>query len=222
MYINNTPISKFGAKLKAGYTVSGSPLTTYYHKPQLGSSCIFLGNSIGLKTITLPIDLYGESSKSARLNLSALDALAESGKVELFLPDGFYYTAILQSIEDPQSITDQAFSFSYVFIGIQHDKMVTTESSGNVFAIGTLPQMDCILSVTVGTDAEEYPFAGVTFTNVSKGDRLTLDGMTKRVLVNGAPGAQKCDLVEFPYLTPGENTISCPDKVTVQYYPSYL
>lgn len=222
MTINRVPISKYGARLRADYSVSGSAVTTTYLKPRTGSTFHLIGSTIGLKTITLPFDVYGDSPTDARRKISQLDALAAAGKVELVLPDGFQYTSILQTIAVPTPITDCILSCSYTFLGVQHDKMVTTESSGNVFAIGTLPQMDCILSVTVGTDAEEYPFAGVTFTNVSKGDKLTLDGMTKRVLVNGAPGAQKCDLVEFPYLTPGENTISCPDKVTVQYYPSYL
>ena len=202
MTINRIPIIKYGAKLRADYSISSSSITTSYIKPRTGSTFHLISNTIGLKTITLPFDIYG--------------------KVELVLPDRFQYTSILQAVAVPTPITDRILSCSYTFLGIQHENLVTVKSTGKVFVVGTLPQMDCILSVTVGADAEEYSFAGVTFVNVSKGDKLTLDGMTKRVLVNGAPGAQKCDLVEFPYLTPGENTISCPDTVTVQYYPSYL
>ena len=222
MTINRIPIIKYGAKLRADYSVSGSSITTSYIKPRTGSTFHRIGNTIGLKTITLPFDIYGDSPTDARRKISRLDALAASGKVELVLPDRFQYTSILQAVAVPTPITDRILSCSYTFLGIQHENLVTVKSTGKVFAIGTLPQMDCILSVTVGADAEKYSFAGVTFTNVSTGDKLTLDGMTKRVLVNGAPGAQKCDLVEFPYLTPGENTLSGPDTVTVQYYPSYL
>ncbi len=223
MTINKIPISKYGAKLRTDYSVSGSALTTTYQKPKSGNTFFVINQTIGLKTITLPFDLYGRSPSDTRRKLSSLDALAASGEVELSLPDGMLYTAVLQTIAQPTAITDRILSCSHTFLGIQHDaKVRLTIDTGCIWANGTLPHMDCVLSVTVGTDTEEYPFAGVTFFDVKKGDRLVLDGMTKRVLVNGAPGAQKCNLVEFPYLSPGRNIIDCPDAVTVEYYPSYL
>ena len=97
LYINHIPLSQFGGKLRANYTVSGSAVTADYYKPQDGNAFISLGSRIGLKTITLPFDLYGSSPRETKRNLSALDALCLSGKVELYLPDGFYYTSILQS-----------------------------------------------------------------------------------------------------------------------------
>lgn len=223
MTINRIPISRYGAKLRADYSVSGSSITTTYLKPRTGSAFHLIGNTIGLKTITLPFDIYGRSPSDAKRKLSSLDALAAAGKVELSLPDGMLYTAVLQAIAQPTAITDRILSCSYTFMGIQHDAKIRLDADGGHFwANGTLPQMDCILSVTVGADSNKYLFAGVTFSGVKKGDVLILDGVTKRVLVNGAPGAQKCDLVEFPYQVPGRNIISCPDVVTVKYYPSYL
>ena len=94
LYINRIPLSQFGGKLRANYTVSGSAVTADYYKPQDGNAFISLGSRIGLKTITLPFDLYGSSPRETKRNLSALDALCLSGKVELYLPDGFYYTSI--------------------------------------------------------------------------------------------------------------------------------
>ena len=105
LYINHIPLSQFGGKLRANYTVSGSAVTADYYKPRDGNAFISLGSRIGLKTITLPFDLYGSSPRETKRNLSALDALCLSGKVELYLPDGFYYTSILQSIGVPQQIT---------------------------------------------------------------------------------------------------------------------
>ena len=48
------------------------------------------------------------------------------------------------------------------------------------------------------------------------------DGIDKRVLINGAPGAQRCEFLSFPSLVPGENRFDTPDPVTVAYYPAYL
>lgn len=223
MTINKIPISKYGARLRADYSVSGSDITATYQKPKAGNAFFVISQTVGMKTITLPFDIYGRSPADAKRKLSSLDALASGGKVELSLPDGMLYTAVLQTIAQPTAITDRILSCAHTFLGIQHDAKIRLDTDGGHFwANGTLPQMDCILSVTVGADANKYPFAGVTFSGVKKGDVLILDGMTKRVLVNGAPGAQKCNLVEFPYLVPGRNIISCPDVVTVEYYPSYL
>lgn len=221
MYINHIPLSQFGGKLRADYTVSGSAVTANYYKPRDGNAFISLGSEIGLKTITLPFDLYGSSPRETKRNLSALDALCLSGKVELYLPDGFYYTSILQSIGVPKQITPSILSCSYVFLGIQHDKMAKAVSSGVFQAQGTLPKMDCILSVSPSASAETYTVAGITFSNVHQGDQIVIDGITKRVLINGGPAAQRCDIIDFPYLVPGDNAISCIDPVTVQYYPSY-
>ena len=222
MYINNIPLSRFGGKLRAEYTVSGSAVTTNYYKPRDGNSFYQMGSTIGLKTITLPFDLYGDSPRETKRNLSALDTLCLSGKVELYLPDGFYYTAILQSIGARQQITPQILSCSYVFLGTQHDAMVQCVSNGHCFALGTLPRMDCILSVSASADAGQYQIAGITFTNIKKGDRIVIDGITKRVLINGSPVNQgRCNIIDFPYLEPGDNVLLCPDPVAVQYYPSY-
>ena len=191
MTMNHIPISQYGAKLRAEYTVSASSISTTYYKPREGSTFLTIGSELGLKTLTLPFDIYGKSPQDVRRKLSCLDALAGSGKVELYLPDGFYYTALLQSCKAPSPITPCILSCQYTFLGIQHEQKITvTTEKGIVFASGTMPRMDCIVSATVGTDAETYTLAGVIFDHVSKGDKLVLDGMTKRVLVNGAPGAQ--------------------------------
>ena len=100
--------------------------------------------------------------------------------------------------------------------------MVKAVSNGGFQAQGTLPKMDCILSASPSADAEKYVVAGITFTNVHQGDQIIIDGITKRILINGGPAAQRCDIIDFPYLVPGDNTVSCIDPVTVQYYPSYV
>ena len=95
MTINRIPIIKYGAKLRADYSISSSSITTSYIKPRTGSTFHLISNTIGLKTITLPFDIYGDSPTDARRKISHLDALAASGKVELVLPDRFQYTSCL-------------------------------------------------------------------------------------------------------------------------------
>ena len=221
--INKIPVSKYGAKMHADYIVSGAQITSTYQKPRNGSTFVVVGHEAGIKTLTIKLDVFGRSPTDTKRKISELDSLASSGKVEITLPDGFAYTAVLQSITPPVRITDCIYTCSYVFVAVQHEDMIRmVTDDGYIFANGTMPRMDCVLKTAVGAAANSYNFAGVTFTGVKAGDVLVLDGITKRVLVNGAPGAQKCNLGEFPYLAPGSNHIICPDTVTVEYYPAYL
>lgn len=222
MTVNGKSITQFGARLLASYKVGGSPIDIGYNKAHRGTAIALLGTEIGLRTITLPLDIRGSNERDCVLKKSQLDALLAGGKAELHLPDGFYYTAVLQSAGEATQLLPGLISCTYTLLGIQHDPLVSARSAGTLYARGTMPRMDCMLTATVGKAAAKYSFAGVTFDAVAAGDVLVLDGVTKRVLVNGAPAAQRCDIVEWPYLTPGLNHLPCPDPVTVEYYPTYL
>jgi hypothetical protein len=57
---------------------------------------------------------------------------------------------------------------------------------------------------------------------VSAGDVLVADGINGRLLQNGTPTTGNAAFTHLPYLVPGEQTIICPETLTVQYYPSYI
>jgi hypothetical protein len=61
----------------------------------------------------------------------------------------------------------------------------------------------------------------VVFKNVSEGDVLTADGINGRMLKNGVP-TTGVTFTHLPYLVPGSQTITCPETLTVKYYPSYI
>jgi len=56
---------------------------------------------------------------------------------------------------------------------------------------------------------------------VSEGDVLTADGINGRMLKNGVP-TTGVTFTHLPYLVPGSQTITCPETLTVKYYPSYI
>lgn len=222
MTINGKNIAQLGARLLASYKVGGTPVDAGYNKARRGTAVTLLGTELGLRAITLPLDIRGRDGRDCALKKSQLDALLAAGKVELHLPDGFYYASLLQSIGEAAQVMPGLISCTYTLLGVQHDPLVRAQCTGTLFARGTMPRMDCILTATVGTAAAKYNLAGVTFAGVAAGEVLVLDGITKRVLVGGAPAAQRCDIVEWPYLMPGPNRFPCPDPVTVEYYPTYL
>ena len=90
------------------------------------------------------------------------------------------------------------------------------------YCISTVPETDCILSVTVSEAADTYALGGATFLDVQAGEQLVFDGINKRILRNGAPGAANVEWINFPSVVPGENSFTALDPVTVQYYPTYL
>ena len=79
------------------------------------------------------------------------------------------------------------------------------------------------VTVTIGNEIPTpYPLGGAVFPSVSNGDVLVFDGIDGKITKNGANAAASVNWTEFPQLFPGENTITCPDDVTVEYYPTYI
>ena len=79
------------------------------------------------------------------------------------------------------------------------------------------------VTVTIGNEIPTpYPLGGAIFPSVSNGDVLVFDGIDGKITKNGANAAASVNWTEFPQLVPGENTIPCPDDVTVEYYPTYI
>lgn len=223
-YINGNNPEDYGAMSLLSYTVSGSSITNTIFQGRNRSSYRLLAAVYGQKAISFSLQYKGKTYREASLLRSTIESWMW-GKVELFLPDGFYYTATLQSIGDGSPIGQEnnmvLITVEYQFSGIQHDAMVTTAGESFINP-GTLPYADCICSVTVGTAADSYLLAGCTFRNAVQGEKLVVDGINGRILRNGAPAPGNVTFISFPQVVPGENSFTAADPVTVQYYPSYL
>lgn len=220
--INQVNIQDYGGILLADYTVTGSAITPSYLKSKEGSSFLSLSRQIDLKMITLSFDLKGKDRHDVLYKKSILDFHASNGKIELFLPDGFYYSSILKTASTLKWIMPEKATISYTFSGIQHDLEKQGVSTGKFYCKSTFPHTDCWLEVVVGENSEIYDFCGVPFYNAKKGEVFVIDGINKRILVNGAPGALRCGIIEFPYLVPGWNVLTAPDPVKVRYSPTYI
>lgn len=223
-YVNGQPLSNFSAVLQE-FTVGSADITSSYWQGVNRTNFALLKQQFGLRSISLSVAAIGDTFRDAAVMLSRLTG-ALWGTVELYLPDGFYYTCILaESGGDPGRVGpgygQTLLLKEYSLVGYRHDPLVTTTGPA-VWCSSTTPQTDCILTVIVGAAADSYALGGATFHNVTQGEQLVFDGINKRILRNGAPGAAEVDWINFPYLTPGENTVTAADPVTVQFYPCYL
>lgn len=223
-YINGAPLSSFNATLQ-DFSVGGVEVTTDRWQGVNRTNFTLLKQQFGLRSITISAAVFGSSYGNAAAMLSRLTR-ALWGVVDIALPDGYSYFCTLDGAGDaPERIgpgvgvTGLLNTFSLT--GYRHGAMLTT-TGPTVYCPSTTPQTDCILSVTVGTAASGYQLGGATFPNVTQGEQLVFDGINKRILRNGAPGAAGVEWINFPYLTPGDNTVTAADPVTVQFYPCYM
>ena len=103
-FINGEPVSHYGVRLLSDWTVKDAAPETTILQPQNGTSFIVFGNQIGLKTVTLPIHIFGESRSEVRIKRSQLTAALSNGIVDLELPDEFLYRAVIKDSGDISDI----------------------------------------------------------------------------------------------------------------------
>ena len=220
MWINNKPIYLFGGKLRMDYSYTSPELENEYFQGRNRSGFTLLANNYNLGTLTLPIVFEGKDSHDAALKKSKFESEA-FGRSDIILGDEFMSFAFLESIGESSFPSDQLIEVTYEFKCIRHGKYREVKKN-TVYCESTLPNTDCILAVTVGQNGTNYKVGTVTFPSVTRGEKLTVDGINKRILVNGAPAATRAVWINFPTLVPGTNNISCKDTLTVSYYPVYF
>lgn len=223
MFLNGLNADEYGVRLLKKWSVKRGSTGTEYTKSRKGSVFTPLVSEFSLKTITLPVTIKGRDAHEAAVRISMWEAALAAGKVELYLPDGFFYDACLKSCGDPVYDLPSLISNTYVLEGVQRGPLQTLKAApGVAFPVdGTAPHIECRITATPAAAAAEYLMAGVKFADVTAGDILCIDGLTIRVLINGAPALQRCDIVEWPYLIPGENTLTGTGEMNIEYYPIY-
>ena len=225
MFIGDTDIADYGA-LVENFKVGAVEVENSIYQGVNRTNFNALKTVRKMRPIAVNIFYQAETRRELSIIKSTLDALMD-GKVELFLPDGFFYSSYLLSAGEEQILgveNNKVIAIcAYTFNGIRHDALETieVESGETMTCKSTVPYTDCRLTCTA---SQAYPVLnvdGVTITNVAANDVITVDGILGRILQNGAPCAGNMNFRHFPSLVPGVNTITCPETLTVEYYPTY-
>ena len=220
MEINGIDESVFSAHLLRDYRISALPVESEYWQGRNRSSFNLLTQKYGLKKIEFDVEFDGANREKVALNKSRFD-FALWGTVELYLPNGFWYRAILSDAGELSYDGEEHGNASYEMIGIQH-KAITTVKSATFSCSSTIPFTDCIITgTTTGTSGS---IGAITFSGVTAGKAIVVDGINVRFLYDGAAAAQYFSWVNFPSLVPGENTITTTGLtgVEIQYYPTFM
>jgi len=233
-YINGVDIYDVGALVES-FKVSATAISSKIYQGLDSTDFHVLSTTRSMRTITLTLFYQAKTKRDLALKKAKIDNAIGAGKIDLVLPDGFHYSAYLTKAGDEEYLGVEGNKMialcTYQLKGIRHDDLKVIEtSSGSVFNCESLiPQTDVRISHKTTQAYQTITIAGVTITGVASGDVLTIDGINKRILQNGAPCAGNMSFVSFPKLVPGDNSITCKigtttaigKLLTVEYYPTY-
>ena len=226
--VNGVPLATYGGAALLDYSIGETPVQPDTFQGVNRTSWNLLENMFHLRDISLTIVFEAHDLHEAKANRSALNGVLVH-RADLFIPDdGFHYDVICTSMGAEELVgigyNSAQIKSRYSFKGLRCDTLKTlTLAAGEAFYChSTMPFTDCRLTATVETSAASYQLGGAIFSNVTSGDVLVFDGIDGKITKNGINCAASVSWFHFPQLTPGENTITCPDAVTVEYYPTYI
>ena len=227
MYVNGTDIYQSVEALVESYKVGATQITNNVYQGKDSTDFNVLSTIRGMRTITVTLFYKAKDQHGLALKKAEIDNLLGAGKLDLYLPDRFHYAAYLTAageeallgVEGQEMIAESVYTFN----GIRHGDLQTlTIQSGTGFICESLiPLTDCRISCTASQAYASLQIGSVTVTSVAANDEIVVDGIQKRILQNGAPCAGNMSFVNFPKLVPGLNEITCPEQITVEYYPTY-
>lgn len=239
MTINGLDIKIYNARLQ-NYSVSGTALThnlstvnTLLRMPFLFSS------ALGTRTLTITLtfkptrlgsDSRGTSViqklRTAAENITLFEAEIVGKIVEITLPDGYSYTALVSAQSAATFDSSGEHDITYTFSAIRHKatEEVNVQPNGQIYCKSTT-KTPCKIILTTTSKSEAVTICGVVVNNVTEAAEIIVDGIDGIVTENGENKVLDTDLVDFPYLNPGYNTISCSDEtavIKVIYTPVYV
>lgn len=239
MLINGVDINVYNARLQT-YSVSGttvannlSTVNTLLRMPSLFST------TLGTRTLTITLTFkpsrHGSDSRgmsvaeklaTAAENITRFEAEIVGKTVEIALPDGYIYTALVTTLPAAAFDCSGEHDVTYTFSAIRHsaEDVQAVEPNGKVFCKSTT-KTPVKFVVNVSVAAVTLTVYGITVNNVTANAEIIIDGIDGIITMNGRNKVMDTDLVDFPFLNPGYNVISCSEtsaSIKVIYTPVYV
>lgn len=239
MTINGIDISAYNARLQ-NYSIGGTTVTNNLSAFRSTLTAPTLFSAVpGTRILSLTLTFYphylGDNAKgltvSDRLaiateNITAFEGLLVGKVVEITLPDGFIYTAIVNSIAAATFDSSGEHDVTYTFNAVRHAKRVDEIVQANCYMIcksntATLP----VITAVYANTTSEVILQGVTIKNIKAGTKIIIDSVSGLITADGVNKFNDSNLIDFPILQPGKNQItsSVSDvSITVSYTPIYI
>lgn len=239
MLIDNQDIKAFGARLLS-FSVGGSTVTQNMSADNICNVPAVFSTSVGTRTLTVTLVFQpsraGDNSKNVPLlqryanstdNVTRFEAyLMFHGTVEILLPDGYLYSSVCTSLGAGALDGTGEQEVAYNFTAVRHKPLQIISLTGlsTTVLCEATTAVYCRVSLTADKDYNSITIFGITVNNISANDVIVIDGIDKSVTKNGVNIFNDTDLIEFPTLKQGKNTITVSSdtvKGYIEYYPIY-
>lgn len=229
MFINGKNIEDFNARLMADPKISESNISVNYFKTISGTALTLFEQEFGVKELTFTLEFWTDSRNAAYVQKS--NVLKEMvGISDIILTDGFIYKAILTGISGHNQISSEIIQVDFKMICMQCGQRQEVSFVGNttLYNSGTL-KADCSLSFYSTSDITDFSFLindnRYQISLLKANTVFEIDGIQKKITAGNENAIELTDLVDFPRLEHGENTIVLSQQnvsVTVKYDPVYM
>lgn len=221
MTINGKPISEYRAELMRDYSVTAASVESATYQGRNRTHFHLVTQTFGMKRLSLSLFFHARHHDEVMQAKTAFDG-SLWGVLEIAMPDGYLYRCVLESAGELSYVGYVCGVADYTFTGMQQKPLVTV-SGQQLVCVSTVPYTD--VRIDAKTTAADGSLGGVPFSGLPVGQPITVDGIEKRLLLDGAPYATGFALTgAFPSLVPGSNTIAAEgvENVTVSYYPTFM
>lgn len=242
MTINGIDISVYNARLLS-FSVSGTTVTNSFSDSSDFLKMPMLYSTVpSTRTLTITLTFFsrrsGENARNTSIpdrlsaaseNISRLEGLLVGKVVEISLPDGYVYTAVVQTLSPATFDGSGEHDVTYTFAAIRHRTAVEKCVSPNGFIFcESNTETQCIVKAkfnSISNTKYKVKLFGITIQSLSNGSEVVIDGVNGTLTENGINKFVDTDLIDFPVLRPGKNLIACTESdvtISVAYTPIYI
>lgn len=217
--------TQFNAYLKSLQVTPGDIASNAF-KTVGGSSLRTSSYDMGIAGLSMVLYVGGATKEESSLNTSNIilecqDCLIKAEE------EHFEYAAILSSFNVKDTEVDFYTEVELVFKAVKRLPKVTVNLSsgqGTFKNPGTALSGACI-TITPKVNLESIQVNGIVIMGLSSGQPFIIDGIEGTVQCNGVNRFLDTDLIDFPKVTPGLNSVVSSSNnvdIEVSFYPTFL
>ncbi len=239
-------LAEFGAKMQSWPEISACEVDTGIFQGVGRNTMHLLQQRRGVRRFTCRIDFWGQSPREWAENISAFSALLSDGPVEIDIGDGYLYQSILLAESAPIVSGEVVATMEYQFQAVRHWEARTfkffTSTDGDTIidCQSNIRKTDCTIKLSADSGLAQASGLRLILNGISWsylgviGGTTILDGIHKTYTMAMKPISTELIWTDFPYLIPGENTISIWNEtasgeggriytdVEITYVPTFL
>lgn len=229
MKINGEDIAKYEAR-QLNVTIGNCEISNESRWSEGSLLPLIRENTVGMKELKVVLVVKGKDREDIIKNKSRiLSKLLEPAEIYL---DHFshFFRVILQKHSTEEVSMRRFHTLTLEFEGYEHGRGEVTEFIGTSCRLknpGSL-KSPCSVTITAQTAAESLTLTGfgedIEIKNLKANQPVILDGINGLIMENGISKIDDVELLQLPFLEPGQNVITVSQEATVEisYQPIYM